>query len=49
MMEFPYPISKTLLQVLMLEAIGTNYGGWVLALPPSASIILLWLAIHSSG
>ena len=48
-MEFPYPISETLLQVLMLEAVGMNYPGQVSALPSLAPIFLLWLAIRSSG
>ena len=33
MMEFPYPISEMLLQVLMLEAISVDYPGRASALP----------------
>ena len=34
MMEFPYPISDMLLQVLMLEEVGANYLGVGVGPPP---------------
>ena len=41
MMEPPYPILETLLWVLMLKAISTNYLGLSVGPPSSTSILLL--------